>query len=122
MVTTAEADEEALACEVALTITVAREGTVAGAVYNPLDEMVPQVEPEQPDPLTLQVTAVFVVPETTSWNRCCSPTVTRALVGDMATVMGERIVTMAEAAVCPSALAVAVTVTCAGLGTMPGAV
>jgi hypothetical protein len=99
IVTIAEADEVVLAWDVAVTITVAWGGTVAGAVNSPLEEIVPQLDPEQPGPLTLQVTAVFVVPETASTNCCVPLTVTRALVGDIVTATGERIVTVAEAAV-----------------------
>ena len=95
---------------------------MAGAVYNPPEVMVPQVDPEQPDPLMLQVTAVFVLPVTLVRNCCGWPTVTMALVGDIPTTTGTMIVTVAEAAVSPSSLAVAVTVTCAGLGTVPGAI
>jgi len=40
--------------DVALTITVAGSGTVAGAVYFPVVSMVPQPAPEQPDPERLQ--------------------------------------------------------------------
>ena len=43
-------------------------------------------------------------------------------VGDTVTTMGVMIVTTADADVLPSALATALTVTCAGLGTAPGAV
>jgi hypothetical protein len=121
-VTTADAEAEVFACEVALTIIVAGEGTAAGAVYNPLEEMLPQAVPEQPDPLTLQVTALFVLPETLARNCCCWPTVTISLVGDIVTATGTMMVTVAEAFVSPSVIAVAVTVTCAGLGTVLGAV
>ena len=47
--------------EVALTITVAGSGTVAGAVYCPVASMVPQPAPEQPDPETLQ-TKLWLTP------------------------------------------------------------
>ena len=40
----------------ALTITVAGSGTVAGAEYFPVASMVPQLAPEQPLPATFQVT------------------------------------------------------------------
>jgi hypothetical protein len=96
-VTDADADEVERAVDVAVTITVAWDGTAPGAVYNPLAEIVPQVDPEQPGPLTLQVTAVFVVPVTTSANCCWPFTVTTALVGEIVTPMEETIVTVAEA-------------------------
>jgi hypothetical protein len=95
-VTDADADEVALAWDVAVTITVACGGTEDGAVYNPLVEIVPQADPAQPGPLTLQVTAVFVVPVTTSAKCCCPLTVTTALVGEIVTPTEETIVTMAE--------------------------
>jgi hypothetical protein len=56
-VTVAEPDLVGSACEVAITVTFAGFGTIAGAVYTPADEIVPLLAP----PLTLQVTAVFVV-------------------------------------------------------------
>jgi hypothetical protein len=83
---------------------------------------VPQAFPEQPDPLTLHVTAVFVVPVTVAWNSCWLPIVTIVVVGVMATLMGLMMVTAALADVTPSAIEVAVTVTVAGEGTASGAV
>jgi len=44
---------------VAVTVTLAGEGTAAGAVYSPLEETVPAVEFPPATPFTLQVTAVF---------------------------------------------------------------
>ena len=49
---------------VAVIVKRAVDGTVAGAVYNLVEEMVPQVAPLQPAPDTFQVTAVFEVPVT----------------------------------------------------------
>jgi hypothetical protein len=110
-VTDADADEAALAFEVAVTTTAPWDGTEDGAVYNPLAEIVPQADPEQPGPLTLHVTAVFVAPLTTTENCCWPPTVTTALIGEIVIPTEETTVTVAEAAVWPSALDVAVTVT-----------
>jgi hypothetical protein len=59
-VTVAEPDLVESAWEVAVTVTFAGLGTVVGAVYTPLDVMVPLLAP----PPTLQVTAVLVVPVT----------------------------------------------------------
>ena len=56
-VTVAEPDLVVSAWEVAVTVTFAGLGTVAGAVYTPIDEIVPP-------PLTLQVTAWLFVPVT----------------------------------------------------------
>ena len=52
----AEADTVELAVEVAVTVTCAGEGSVAGAVYNPSAVMVPAVELPPVAPLTAQVT------------------------------------------------------------------
>lgn len=49
-VTVKEPDLVVSACEVAVTVTLAGFGTVAGAVYTPIFEIVPP-------PVTLQVTA-----------------------------------------------------------------
>src|SRR5271169_4902589 len=113
MVTVAEADADVLACAAALTVTPAGLGTLAGAVDRPAEVIVPQAAPEQPAPLTLQVTAVFFVPETVARNCCWLATVIIALVGEIVTWMGMMMVTMAEADVTPSAVDVAVTLTCA---------
>jgi hypothetical protein len=56
------------ATEVAVTATWAGLGTVTGAVKKPLDEIEPQVAPEQPAPLSVQVTAVFDAPVTAAVN------------------------------------------------------
>ena len=53
---------------VALMVTVAGDGAAAGAVYSPVEEIVPQVDPLQPAPDTAQVTAVSVVPVAESVN------------------------------------------------------
>lgn len=52
----------------AVTVTVGVAGTAAGAVYTPLDVMVPLVELPPATPLTSHVTAVLVVPETVDVN------------------------------------------------------
>jgi hypothetical protein len=54
--------------DVAVTVTCAGLGAAAGAVNRPLDEIVPQVAPEQPAPLRLQFTAVLLVPVTVAVN------------------------------------------------------
>jgi len=83
---------------------------------------VPQAVPKQPAPLRLQVTAVFVVPVTVAVNCWVFPVTTCAVVGEMLTATGGRTVTVADAALVLSATEVAVTITCAGLGTVRGAV
>jgi len=76
-VTVAGEDFVESACEVAVTITCAGFGTVAGAMYSPALEMVPLAAP----PATLQVTPVFDVPATVALNCCVLPTATLAAVG-----------------------------------------
>ena len=82
----------------------------------------PQALPEHPVPLRLHVTAVFVVLITVAVNCCVLPATTCAAVGEMLTATGGRIVTVADAALVVSSFDVAVTITCAGLGTVLGAV
>ena len=70
MVIVAEADCEASICAEAFTVMVAGDGMAGGAVYKPLVLILPQADPMQPDPLTLQLTAVFELPVTIASN-CC---------------------------------------------------
>lgn len=56
MVTVADADFVVSTVEVAVTVTVAGLGTALGAVNRPVVETLPHALPEQPEPLTLQVT------------------------------------------------------------------
>jgi|SRR5271157_464630 len=122
IVTVTDADLVVSAFAVAVTVTCAGFGTAAGAVNRPLDEIAPQVAPEQPTPLRLHVTAVFVVPVTVAVNCCVFPATTCAVIGEMLTTTGGRIVTDADAVLVLSATEVATTVTSAGVGTVPGAV
>jgi len=55
----AEADFVASVTEVAVRVTVAGVGAVAGAAYFPVASIVPQLAPVQPVPDRLQVTAWF---------------------------------------------------------------
>lgn len=80
-----------------MTFTVGGVGTAAGAVYRPAELIVPHADPLQPDPLTLQVTLVLVLPVTAAWNWRCAPSVTSALVGEMVSDIGTAMVTCAEA-------------------------
>lgn len=121
-VTTADADFVLSALEVAVTVTLAGLGGVAGAVYSPVVEIVPQAAPEQPLPLTVHVTAVFEVFATDAVNCLVSPAKTDALVGDIVTETGNVTVTVADADFVVSACDVAVTLTVGGLGTAAGAV
>ena len=58
------------ATDVAVTETRAGLGTVAGAVYEPVVDTLPQAAPVQPAPVTLQVAEVFAVFNTVAVN-CC---------------------------------------------------
>ena len=76
----------------------------------------------QPLPPTLQVTAVLAVLITAAVNCCVFPATTDAVAGETPTSTEGRIVTVADADLLGSASDVAVTLTCAGLGTVAGAV
>ena len=82
----------------------------------------PHADPEQPLPEMLQVTAVFEVFATVAENCWVFPANTETLSGEMVTDTGNETVTVADADFVVSAFEVAVTVTCAGLGTEAGAV
>ena len=69
MVTAADADLVGSDALVAVMVTVEGDGGVAGAVYSPVEEIVPQAVPLQPAPDTVQATAVFDVPVTEAANR-----------------------------------------------------
>lgn len=105
-----------------MTFTDGGFGTVAGAVYRPEELIVPQNDPEHPDPLTDQFTAVFVLPLTIEANCCCAPTVNSTVVGEIVTTTGVTMLTWAEADFVVSAWDVTVTVTTDGLRTVAGAV
>ena len=68
IVTVAEVDLLGSETLVAVMVTVAGDGTAGGAVYSPLEVIVPQVAPLQPVPDTVQVTAVSEVPVTEAAN------------------------------------------------------
>ena len=111
------------AAEVAVTVTFAGDGTVAGAAYLPALVIVPQAEPVHPVPESFQVTVVLVVPETDAVNCCVSPVTTVAVEGESLTEMLGGVPTVTVAlAVEPSVMEVAVTVTVGGEGIAAGAV
>jgi hypothetical protein len=61
-------------------------GNEVGAVYSPVVVIWPQGAPEQPAPETLQVTAVFALPETVAVNCCCrEPGASRTELGETVT-------------------------------------
>jgi hypothetical protein len=81
IVTEANADLVESDTLVAEMVTIAGDGAAAGAVYRPVEEIVPQVDPLQPVPDTVQVTAPFDVPVTEATNCCLAPAVIDAVVG-----------------------------------------
>jgi hypothetical protein len=122
MVTVAVANLVLSATLVARTVTVFGDGATEGAAYKPVTEIVPQAAPVQPVPVTVHVTAVFVVPVTVAVNCCAPPARTETFVGLTVTETTARIVTVAEADFVGSATLVAVTVTVFGVGASAGAV
>lgn len=106
---------------VAMTVTVSGEGTAEGAVYRPAPLTVPQDEPLQPAPCTLQVTAVFEVPTTDASNFSVAPATTEVLLGVTVTTTEGIMVTTADADLLASAMLVATTLTLAGEGGTAGA-
>src|ERR1039458_9453269 len=124
-VTIADADLVESAVLVAVTATLLGLGTVAGAGYKPLAEIVPTGGLAPAMPFTLHVTAVFVVPVTVAVNCCAPPVATVADDGETLTCTlfgAAAIVTVADADLVESAALVTVIVTVLGLGTVAGAV
>ena len=121
-VTVATLDFVGSAAEVAVIETKAGVGTVGGAVYKPLEEMLPQVAPLQPVPLTLHDTAVLAFPLTVAVNCWLAPIKSFAVAGETLTDIGGSTTTVAVPDFVGSAAEVATTETCAGLGTAEGAV
>jgi len=122
MLTCAEADLVVSACDVAVTVTRAGLGTIAGAVYTPAAVMFPQLEPAQPVPETLHVTDVFALPVTCAENCREADGATLAEVGEIVTVTTGTTVTVALADFVVSACEVAVREKKGGFGGTAGAV
>src|SRR3984893_7671885 len=80
-VTVADPDLVGSLCEMAMIVTCAGAGTVAGAVYSPLPEIVPFALP----PTTVQVTAVFDVSITVAVICSVVPTTTFKPLGETLT-------------------------------------
>jgi hypothetical protein len=112
------------ATETAVIVTLGEAGTFVGAEYRPEAEIDPHPEPEQPFPATDHFTDAFVTPETFAENCCWPPTLTCAVNGDTETDtdVAASISIVADADFVGAATEVAVTITCAGLGIMAGAV
>jgi hypothetical protein len=85
-VTVAVPLEDGAAALVARTVTTAGFGTVAGAVYSPVEEMLPAV--------AVQVTAVLLEPETVALNCRVELAETVAVAGATVTVTGAAVVTL----------------------------
>lgn len=105
-----------------MAVTITFAGIVSGAVYRPLELIVPHPDPEHPVPLTVQVTAVSVVPVTVAVNCCVRPSTTCAEAGAMVTPTFCTISTAALADLLVSAEEVAVMVAKGGTGIDEGAV
>jgi hypothetical protein len=95
---------------------------MAGAVYSPLVDIVPQAAPLQPLPATLHDTVVFDVPVTFAVNCCLLPLRSCAVIGKTAIETGGTMVTVADADFVGSATEVAMIDICGELGTADGAV
>jgi hypothetical protein len=83
MVSWADALAEGTATEVAVTVTVAGDGTLVGAVYSPDVEIVPTVALPPATPLTAQVTVVSVVFARLAVKDCEPFAWTEAVVGQI---------------------------------------
>jgi len=112
------------ATEVAVTVARAGLGIVEGAVYSPVDDIVPQEPATQPIPETAQVTPLLELPVTVAVNCCWPFTAIVTFAGDTetATVVAEPMVTVAVPAWVRLERESAVTVTVDGLGATDGAV
>lgn len=70
----------------AVTVTLDGDGKDCGAVYRPEEEIVPAMEFPPTTPLTLQFTALELVPVTVAVNCCVWPSGTDAVAGCTVTV------------------------------------
>ena len=120
--TDAEPVFDGSAALVAVTVTVAGEGTADGATYSPVPLIVPQAAALHPAPCTLQVTAVLEVPTTVALNCWVAPVITEEVVGITVTTTTGTMVTLADAVLLGTAMLVAITVMLGGEGATTGAV
>jgi len=123
MVNVAVYDLVGSATEVAVTKIREGSGSTAGALYSPPVVTTPHALPEQPYPVTLHSTAVFVVPLTLATNCCCCTTLSSPLLGDATIVTCEEvpIETVVEAISEEFRREVAVIVTVPDAGAVTGA-
>jgi hypothetical protein len=122
MATKDEPVPDGSAALVAVTVTVAGEGTDGGAVYSPELLTVPQAAALHPDPATVHVTAVLEVPTTDAFNCWVAPVTTDVLEGVTVTTTADMMVTFADAVLLGSAMLVAMTLMLGGEGATSGAV
>jgi 3-mercaptopyruvate sulfurtransferase SseA len=123
IVTVAEICFEGSATLCAVSVTLAGDGRIPGAVNRPLESTVPQAVGHAP-PDKLQRTVVSGCPllVTLTWKACVAPSSTLAGFGVSASVMSLVTVTLADPDFVASALLVAVICTAAGAGRSAGAV
>ncbi|HUJ82430.1 MAG TPA: hypothetical protein VLW83_11150, partial [Candidatus Acidoferrales bacterium] len=69
----------------AVTVTLVLVGSIEGALYCPLELIVPVIALPPDTPLTVQVTAVFVAPVTFAWKFTVAPSTGDTLVGEIVT-------------------------------------
>ena len=122
MLTCADADLLASACDVAVTLTTAGFGMIAGAVYKPACVIAPQLEPLHPVPEMLHDTVVFELPVTCTENCWEAEGRSFAEVGEIVILTPGTMVTVALADLAGSTTDVAVTDKNAGFGATEGAV
>jgi len=104
IVSVAEAERVESANDMAVTLTVAGDGNVAGAVYTPAVEIVPTVALPPAIVLTCQVTCVLSVSPTVAVKDCVLPlpACRLPLAGDTETVTGEGTVMAVRQAFVPA--------------------
>jgi hypothetical protein len=122
MVAVVESDMAVSSTDVAVIKTAGAAGTTVGAVYRPVFEMAPHSDPVPPEPETLQVTLLSTAFWRVAVNCLVPPAATRESEGETVTTTAARMVIVALADLEVSAAEVALTVTVAGVGTLPGAV
>ena len=122
MLTSADADLLPSACDLAVTLTTAGFGMIAGAVYKPAWVIAPQPEPLHPVPETLHDTVVFELPVTCTENCWEAEGRSFAEVGEIVILTPGTMVTVALADLAGSATDVAVTDKNEGFGGTAGAV
>ena len=122
MLTSADADLLPSACDLAVTLTTAGFGMIAGAVYKPACVIAPQLEPVHPAPEMLHDTVVFELPVRCTENCWEADGRSFAEVGEIVILTPGTMVTVALADLDGSTTDVAVSDRNAGFGGTEGAV